>query len=103
MQSYGDSIVFYMTWFTFSDNPLHVSDAAPDNVTYAQVVKPKRSSQPKPAAAKPDEATADHAKAGPSNQATESDTTYAQVVKPKGQQKAASTPKVYICLFVLCN
>jgi len=80
--------------FKFSDNPLHVSDAAPDNVTYAQVVKPKRSSQPKPAVAKPDEATTDHARSDPSNQATENDTTYAQVVKPKGQQKAASNPKV---------
>jgi len=93
-----------MFYNTFSDNPLYVSDAFHDNATYSQVVKPKRSSQPKPAAAKPEEAIDDDAKAGPSNQPAQDESTYAQVVKPKRHKKAANTAKVsFSSLPFICN
>jgi len=56
-------------------------------------VKPKPS-QPKPAAAKPEEAIDDDVKAGPSNQPAQDESTYALVVKPKRQKKAAYTATV---------
>jgi len=65
-----------------------------DHATYAQVVKPKGTSQPMPAAATSNETRDHHAEAGPSYH---NEGAYAQVVKPKRQQQ--NPPKV-TCVFV---